>query len=307
MAGTIEDHTTPDDLNDWPLLCDEVAYVAKQHTHSEPAALEHILDQLHWGWTRWRCAKLDYEFVNVSLSAEFAKHSAYLVRFFFRRYHSVRHEVDHVNNCAVRAGVGIVEVRFDDKGNAEPVFDSRYRLTMRATLIRLHHPDIVRGLQRVGLISPLSLVPMTQPSGPLVGPAQTATTGEKASPSSPAAPVKRAQSDEPEASAEPPPSEMVPQPDLPEPEEWDPCDWSSPDTVMLNLGFGPRAWKMRQIIVACRRLPQHPKYKGESIPDILDVIHPAELRRFISPQDKRSDSCERFLVAWKARRSRHPS
>jgi hypothetical protein len=76
-------------------------------------------------------------------------------------------------------------------------------------------------------------------------------------------------------------------------------DWSSPDTILRYLGFKPEAYRMRQIIVECRRLPQHSKYKEESIPDILDAIRPGELSRFIFPQAKRADACERFSARWR--------
>jgi hypothetical protein len=119
----------------------------------------------------------------------------------------------------------------------------------------------------------------------------------------------------------PPMGEDTDAPPAPEPTpapapEWDPHDpsaWASPDTVMLNLGFGLRARRIRAIIVECLRLPQHPSYRGESIPDILDAIGSAELDRFLFPKNKRAESgkrtdssCERFLAAWKAWRSRYP-
>jgi hypothetical protein len=277
MVGIGGDDITPDVPADWPWFCDAVEETVK-HTHTSSAALEHILDQLHWRWTRWRYAKLEYEFLRAGPIADY---QIRLPPFFWRRYISVKHDVDVANNCAVRVGPGIVDVRLDDKGNEEPVYNSRNRLVMRATSIRLYRPDILRGLQRMCLISPPPLVLVPQPCQPSVKPESELA---------------------PRSGSEP----------LSEP-GWDPNDWSSPDTVMLNLGFRPRASRMRKIVVECPRLPQHPNYKGETIPEILDAIGSAELDRFLFPKSNRADSskrtdssCERFLAEWKAWRSRHP-
>jgi hypothetical protein len=160
MVGIGGDDITPDVPDDWPWFCDAVEEIVK-YTRTPPAALEHILDQLHWRWTRWRYAKLEYEFIRAGPIPDY---HIRLPPFFWRRYIFVKHDVDAANNCAVRTGAGIVDIRLDAKGIEEPVFNSRNLLIMRAMAIRLYRPDYMRGLQRIGLISPLTLVPVTQPS-----------------------------------------------------------------------------------------------------------------------------------------------
>ena len=91
--------------------------------------------------------------------------------------------------------------------------------------------------------------------------------------------------------------------------EWDPqLEWSV-ERVMQELGLGKRGWRQRGIIGAVENLPKSklPKlkrYRGKTIPEILDGITAADLNRAVMEEGKPSseDSCGRFLKAWKARR-----
>ena len=90
--------------------------------------------------------------------------------------------------------------------------------------------------------------------------------------------------------------------------EWDPqLEWSV-ERVMQELKI--KGWRQRGIIGAVENLPKSklPKlkrYRGKTIPEILDGITGAALNRAVIEQGKPSseDSCRMFLKAWKARRS----
>ena len=90
--------------------------------------------------------------------------------------------------------------------------------------------------------------------------------------------------------------------------EWDPqLEWSV-ERVMQELKI--KGWRQRGIIGAVENLPKSklPKlkrYRGKTIPEILDGITGAALNRAVIEQGKPSseDSCRKFLKAWKARRS----
>jgi hypothetical protein len=172
----------------------------------------------------------------------------------------------------------------------------------RINLIWINDAAMVDFLRAVGF--PLSQFDAAQPELPLAEPIHNGPPMSGDADAPPAPTSTQAASTTPVTATE----ELASEPG------WDPNDWSSPDTVMLNLGFGLRAWRMRAIIVECPRLPQHPSYRGESIPEILDAIGAAELNRFLfskskraDPQSRRTDSsCERFLAAWKVWRLRHP-
>jgi hypothetical protein len=90
--------------------------------------------------------------------------------------------------------------------------------------------------------------------------------------------------------------------------EWDPqLEWSV-ERVMQELKI--KGWRQRGIIGAVENLPKSklPKlkrYRGKTIPEILDGITAAALNRAVIAQGKPSseDSCTKFLKAWKARRS----
>jgi hypothetical protein len=148
-------------ISDWRWLRDEVAFVA-EHVHSEPAALEYLLDRLHRSEIEWCSDKIEMHFLGGG--APESDHVRIGQLFFWRRYVFVKpHEVDLVNNSAVRTGAAILGIRCDDKGNPQPIYKGRWSLTMRATLIRLRHSMVVRCLQRSKLMpSPLSLVPEIQ-------------------------------------------------------------------------------------------------------------------------------------------------
>ena len=89
--------------------------------------------------------------------------------------------------------------------------------------------------------------------------------------------------------------------------EWDPqLEWSV-ERVMQELEI--QGWRQKDIIEAVANLPKSklPKlkrYRGKTIPEILDGITGAALNRAVIEQGKPSseDSCGRFLKAWKARR-----
>jgi hypothetical protein len=149
------------------LLCEEVSLVAK-YTHAEPSAWEYLHDRLHRCEIPWSFDKLEFNFRGrAAPESDWIR----IGQLFFRRRHiSAQHEVDVVNSSATRTGAGILGIRLDGKGNLEPIYESsRASLTMRATLIRLHHPTVVQFLQRSRLMpSPLALVPAME-----VAPEQT--------------------------------------------------------------------------------------------------------------------------------------
>jgi len=88
--------------------------------------------------------------------------------------------------------------------------------------------------------------------------------------------------------------------------EWDPRTEWSVETVFRELGI--RGWRQRDIIEAVANLPKSRRYRGKTIPEILDGITAADLNRAVMEEDKPiEDSCGRFLKAWKARRIRRRS
>ena len=159
--------TTVAHLINWRWLCDEVAFVAECVGRSEPAALEYILDRLHQGEIDWRYDKLEMHFRGGAAPESDWIRIGQL--FFWRRYVLVKpHKIDLVNNSAERTGAAILGIHHDDKGNPQPIYKGRWSLTMRRHSIQLHHPTVVRYLQRSRfLLPPLSLVPgATEPNTP---------------------------------------------------------------------------------------------------------------------------------------------
>jgi hypothetical protein len=161
-------------------LNDEVAFVAESARTSESSALEYLLDRLHRNEIDWSFDKLEFDFLGSS-----PPESDYIRigQLFFRRHISVQpHKIDLISNRAERTGAAILGIRLDDKGTPQPIWNSRYSLTMRATMIRLYHPHVVRALQRSRLLFQPTIVPASPapepdgPSAPQSAPEQTNPT-----------------------------------------------------------------------------------------------------------------------------------
>src|SRR5262249_54751088 len=102
----------------------------------------------------------------------------------------------------------------------------------------------------------------------------------------------------------PPPQELTPTtpaelasspPLMTQVSEWDPRSEWSVERVMQELGIrGPR---QKAIAEAVPELPKRLKrYRGKTIPEILDNIRAADLFRVVERGSP--DSCEKFLNAW---------
>jgi hypothetical protein len=145
MATKADDDNSRSDDRRW--LRDEVAFIVEHARMSEAAALEYLLDRLHRNEIDWFFDKVETNFRGAGAPEN--ELAEIVRRFFWRRYVFVQpHQVDLADNSAVRIGAAILGIRRDEKGDPQPIWAGRYSLTMRATLIKLHHPHVVRSLQR---------------------------------------------------------------------------------------------------------------------------------------------------------------
>ena len=61
---------------------------------------------------------------------------------------------------------------------------------------------------------------------------------------------------------------------------------------------------MRDLIEACRELPNHVRNKGKSLTEILDLMTPTKLHKAVNCSSW--ETCDNLLAAWKRWRVRLP-
>jgi hypothetical protein len=162
MAGTADDNITPAD--DWWLASVELAFVTKL-VRSERLAKELLLDGLDDGSIRWRCWNLATEKdpSDPCAAPPIRSQSAAYERFFFRRSKNVRVEMDWEISSAtydgpvMRLGSNLRDhdetwpTDHFDPEHTWPIYDLRASITLKASLIRFHHGDVVTRLREMGL------------------------------------------------------------------------------------------------------------------------------------------------------------
>jgi hypothetical protein len=194
---------------------------------------------------------------------------------FWRSDHArgIHCEINHRNSSARWTGPVSAEWR---------AFDGRQTAQCDVGMIRLNHALFVEFLQSAGVPFPPELGAELAPPAP----SSSMPVSEKAAEASSAA------------------SEALPA------SEWDPqSDWTV-ESVMLNLEIGGSAWAQKEVIEAVAEMPTKLKrYRGKSIPEILDNIKAAVLRRALEEMGCKPspDSCERLVNAWKAWRVKQPA
>jgi len=148
MAGTDDNNSTSDD---WPLAGVELAFVT-EIVGSEKLAKELLLDGLEDGSIRWRCRELAVdESPDFSVNPPLVTSLAAARQFFWRRATHSRIDVDWPSPHAIRVGP-VIRVGSDGKGNNAPIFDMRGSATLKASLVRFHHGDVVNYLVTLGLM-----------------------------------------------------------------------------------------------------------------------------------------------------------
>jgi hypothetical protein len=177
MAGTVGDDNT---LDWWPLLSEALAFVA-EHTRSEKAAKEVLEGALADrapvnGPVEWRCHTfaIDAEATIPGVADPSGNPVQSLLvarRYFWRREDHSRIEIEWEDSCAIRIGPTIrIGVNSEDENDQWPIFDGRYRVKLRATLIRLNGKGLIRMLRGIGLMPPPA-PPSPSPSPPTSEPA----------------------------------------------------------------------------------------------------------------------------------------
>src|SRR5262249_17368996 len=222
MAGTDDDNITS---ADWRLASIELAFVT-EYTHSESAAKELLLGFLDDGSIRWRCFELAIEDSDPLLVTSIAAAR----RFFWRRASHSLIDMGWAHSGAIRVGpvmkLGrppedcdvdreasnnatrvwpiwpIMKIDEHLKGDTWPNFDLRGSTSIKASLIRFHHPDVVAMLQFVGLVprppapSPPS-PPSSQESMPIVEAASAVSPSPPEQESAPVTPTKGPREEKP--------------------------------------------------------------------------------------------------------------
>ena len=173
-------------------------------------------------------------------------------------------------------------------------FDGRRTASYDLRMIRLNHDLFVEFLQSAGVPSLPPLPPLSTVERATV---VAEFTGEPVEPIA-TEPVESTEEESSEKIAE-----TVKQ-------DWDPqSDWTV-ESVMLNLEVGGSAWAQKDIIEAVAEMPTRlRRYRGKSIPEILNNIKAAVLHRALEEMGYKPspDSCERLVNAWKAWCAKQPA
>jgi hypothetical protein len=181
MAGTDENSITS---ADWRLASAELAFVTKI-VGSEERAQELLLDGLAKGLIRWDCdcgltVRGDFQAYPL-LRATFAAARGH--PFFWRRDEHSRSDMDWSTNGAVWAGP-FTGFGSDGRGNSWPISDPRASTSLTASLVRLHHGDVVNMLVTLGLM-PQPPAPSPLPQEPTASITQLVEAAPAAPPSPP--------------------------------------------------------------------------------------------------------------------------
>jgi hypothetical protein len=201
MAGIERDNTTS---ADWRLASVELAF---EYFHSEKAAKELLLGFLDEGSVQWRCYELAIEGdEDPRANPPLVTSIAAARRFFWHRDKNSRIDMDWEASSAIRVGP-IMKLGSDGKGNAWPIFDLRGVISVKASLVRFNHPDVVDILRHVGL--------MPQPStllSPSLSPASPPPISPLPATSSPISTAQESAPGQPKPLEKPNASSLAPQP-----------------------------------------------------------------------------------------------
>jgi hypothetical protein len=130
---------------------DELAFVAG-YVGAKRLAKQVLLDGLHKGLIRWRCHELTIdEDPNFSARPPLWSSLAAARHFFWQRNPHSRIDMDWKIGSGVRVGPAMQLGSGPDRGQW-PIFDLRASVTLKASLVRFHHDDVVDLLVTLGFI-----------------------------------------------------------------------------------------------------------------------------------------------------------
>ena len=251
----------------------ELRFVAQWTDHEKPAQ-DWIRELLVRDWLPW-WADIEVEELDDIQTVVRANRMTLVGP--VRRWLWWKHDyppIEWETSSSIYIGPSIL-VGKDPDGFEYPVFDGRGRVRIKSSRIRFHHGFTVRRLCQDGL--------MPWPSEPVVAPAVAAPTTTTTTTTTTIAPATSQENPEP---------------------EWDSNDWSSIDVVLANLGLKRSRKPMRDLIEACRELPNHVRNKGKSLTEILDLMTPTKLHKAVNCSSW--ETCDNLLAAWKRWRVRLP-
>jgi hypothetical protein len=160
MAGTDDDNTTSAD--DWRLANIELAFITEV-VRAERLAKDLLFDGLDKGLIRWRCGELTVdEDPDFSSNPPLVTSLTAARQFFWRRATHSRIDVDWPCHHVARVGP-VMRLGSNSEGDKEerwPIFDMRGSVTLKASLVRFHHGDIVNYLVMLGLM-PQPIAPVS--------------------------------------------------------------------------------------------------------------------------------------------------